>query len=59
MNIFKRYFNYIKTWRKHRDMIKQINQLTDEQLLDIGINRCDIDDLIWLDTDKQKSGIYK
>jgi hypothetical protein len=40
-------------------MIKQINQLTDEQLLDIGINRCDIDDLIWLDTDKQKSGIYK
>ena len=56
MNIFSRYFNYLKTWRKHRNVIKELNRLTDTELKDIGINRGDIDRLVWLDKDKQERG---
>ena len=52
MNIFKRFWNYINTWREHRDVIKQLNQLTDKQLDDIGFTRGDIDRIIWLERDK-------
>lgn len=53
MNIFKRYYNYLRTWRQHRQIIKQLNQLSDYELNDIGINRGDIDRLVWLEIDKQ------
>ena len=56
MNIFQRYLNYLKTWRRHREMVKQLNRLTDKQLCDIGINRHDIDVLVWLQEDKMKRG---
>jgi len=56
MTWFKRYWNYLKTWRKHRDTIKQLNKLTDRELQDIGITRGDVDDLIWLEEDKQEKG---
>ena len=52
MNIFKRYFNYLRTWRLHRDAIKQLNKMTNRELWDIGINRCDIDRMVWLEEDK-------
>lgn len=55
-NILVRYFNYLKTWRKHRNIIKDLNRLTDSQLKDIGINRNDIERLIWLEFDKLNSG---
>jgi uncharacterized protein YjiS (DUF1127 family) len=48
--------NYLATWREHREAIKQLNQLTNRELRDIGINRADIDRLVWLDEDKQKRG---
>jgi len=51
-NWIVRYLNYIKTWRIHRETIKQLNKLTDKDLADIGINRGDIDRLIWLEEDK-------
>jgi len=51
-NWIVRYLNYLRTWRMHRDTIKQLNRLTDKELSDIGINRGDIDRLIWLDEDK-------
>jgi len=51
-----RYFNFLKTWRKHRDAIKQLNQLSDKELRDIGITRVDIDRLIWLEEDKTLRG---
>ena len=51
---FKRYLNYLMTWRKHRQIIKELNQLTDKQLGDIGFTRGDIDDLIWLEEDKKQ-----
>jgi uncharacterized protein YjiS (DUF1127 family) len=56
MNWVKRYWNYLKTWRYHRAVIKELNKLTDRELRDIGINRCDIDRLVWLEEDKQKRG---
>lgn len=56
MNIFIRYWNYLKTWRKHRKTIKQLNTLSDRELEDIGINRNDISRLIWLDEDIKQRG---
>ena len=46
-----RYRKYLRTWRKHRETIKQLNQLTDKELNDIGISRTDIDRLVWLEED--------
>ena len=52
MSWFWRYMNYLATWRTHRIAIKQLNQLTDKELLDIGIARSDIDRMVWLKEDK-------
>ena len=56
MNLVWRYLNYLRTWRKHRDTIKSLNRLSDAELKDIGLNRADIDDLIWLKEDWQQRG---
>ena len=56
MTWFRRYVNYLATWRGHREAIKQLNQLTTRELNDIGINRSDIDRLVWLAADKQLRG---
>lgn len=56
MNILWRYYNYLKTWRKHRDTIKHLNKLSDHELEDIGLSRGDIDDMIWLEEDKENRG---
>lgn len=56
MSIFKRYWNYLNTWREHRETIKQLNRLTDAELSDIGISRSDIDRLVWLGEDKTMRG---
>ncbi len=56
MNIVRRYWLYLCSWRKHREAIKQLNRLTDRELADIGINRGDIDRIIWLEADKQDRG---
>lgn len=57
MNIFKRYYYYLRTWRQHRNVIKQLNELSDHELEDIGINRGDIDRLVWLELDKQRRAL--
>lgn len=57
MNIFKRYYYYLRTWRAHRQVIKQLNELTDHELDDIGIPRGDIDRLVWLELDKQRRAL--
>jgi uncharacterized protein YjiS (DUF1127 family) len=56
MTWFRRYWNYLVTWRLHRDTIKELNKLTDKELTDIGIRRGNIDRLIWLDIDKKQRG---
>jgi len=59
MTWFRRFINYIITWRKHRAVIKELNALTDKELADVGINRYDIDRLVWLEEDKKKRGNSK
>ena len=56
MNWITRYYKYLSTWRKHREVIKELNRLTDAELKDIGINRGDIDRLVWLQEDKENRG---
>ena len=56
MSWFRRYVNYLSLWRAHREAVKQLNKLSDKQLKDIGINRSDIDRLVWLDEDKTMRG---
>ena len=53
---FWRYVNYLATWREHRRVVKELNALSDKELKDIGINRGDIDRLVWLQEDKQRRG---
>ena len=56
MTWFWRYVNYLATWREHREAIKKLNRMTDRELRDIGMNRGDIDRLVWLPADKQERG---
>ena len=56
MSWIRRYWNFLATWREHRNAIKQLNMLTDRELNDIGMNRSDIDRLVWLDEDKDNRG---
>ena len=56
---FRRYFNYLVTWRKHRDTVKSLNLLDDKVLEDIGLTRYDIDHLIWQEEDKTLKGSRK
>ena len=56
MSWFWRYMNFLATWREHRRVIKELNSLTDKELNDIGINRSDIDRLVWLGEDKDARG---
>lgn len=48
--------NYLVTRAEHRKTIKILNQMTDAELMDIGISRCDINRMIWLDEDKTMKG---
>jgi uncharacterized protein YjiS (DUF1127 family) len=48
--------NYLATWREHRNAIKTLNKLSDKQLKDIGLNRGDIDRMVWLKEDKTMRG---
>ncbi len=59
MNWITRYYNYLNTWRLHRETIKQLNTMTDAALRDIGINRGDINRMIWLDEDMIQRGKKK
>jgi len=52
LNYVWRLTNYLTTRSEHRRTIKLLNTLTDHELNDIGINRCDINRMIWLDEDK-------
>ena len=56
MSWFWRYVNFLATWREHRKAVKILNTLTDRELKDIGLNRSDIDRLVWLQEDKDNRG---
>ena len=53
--MFMRFIRYVIDWRKTRSVIRELNMLTDRQLKDIGINRGEIDHLIYtLEHEEQK-----
>jgi uncharacterized protein YjiS (DUF1127 family) len=56
MNLLQRWWMYLQTRAEHRTTIKELNKLSDTQLADIGFTRGDIDNLIWLEEDKQQRG---
>ena len=56
MSWFWRYVNYLATWREHRNTIKVLNKLSNAELKDIGLNRSDIDRMVWLKEDKTMRG---
>ena len=43
-------------WSEHRKAIKILNTLSDKELKDIGLNRIDIDRMVWLEEDKKGRG---
>lgn len=54
-----RFVRYVIDWRKTRSVIRELNMLTDKQLRDIGINRGEIDHLIYTLNDEEKRGKRK
>ena len=55
-NIFVRFLRYSVLWSEHRKVVKILNTLTDRELKDIGLTRGEIDNMVWLETDKQQRG---
>lgn len=51
-----RLMNYLTTRSEHRKTIKTLNRLSDRELKDIGLNRSDIDRMVWLEEDKTMRG---
>ena len=54
--LFNRIMRYLQTRRQHRETIKHLNALSDAQLRDIGINRNDLNRLIWMPEDFANRG---
>jgi len=55
-NILVRFMRYCIMWSEHRKAIKILNTLSDRELKDIGLNRIDIDRMVWLEEDKKGRG---
>lgn len=55
-NLLVRFLRYSVMWSEHREAIKTLNRLSDKQLKDIGLNRTDIDRMVWLKEDKDSRG---
>jgi uncharacterized protein YjiS (DUF1127 family) len=35
----------INAWRRYREVVRELSQMTDNELSDIGISRCDIENV--------------
>ena len=46
-NIIVRFIRYVVDWRDTRSVIRELNKLSDKQLKDIGMNRGEIQNLIY------------
>jgi len=52
-----RFIRYVLDWRRTRAVIRELNMLTDKQLKDIGLNRGEIDHLVYtLEQEESKGG---
>ena len=36
----------IDAWLRHREAVRELSQFSDHELCDIGIRRCDIEDIV-------------
>ena len=55
-NIIVRFIRYVIDWRRTRAVIRELNKLTDRQLKDIGLDRNDVNCLIYRTTDELQRG---
>ena len=46
MNTFKMISEKFYAWRRYRDAVRELSQFSDHELCDIGIRRCDIEDIV-------------
>jgi len=46
MNTLKRISEKLNAWRRYRDAVRELSQFSDHELCDIGIRRCDIEDIV-------------
>ena len=49
-----RFIRYVIDWRKTRAVIRELNRLSDKQLKDIGMNRGEIEHLIYRLQEEEK-----
>ena len=54
-----RFVRYVIDWRKTRSVIRQLNMLSDKTLKDIGINRGEIDYLVYTLLQEEQKGSNK
>jgi len=54
--MFMRFVRYILDWRDTRAIIRELNTLSDRQLRDIGIDRSDVNSLIYTRRHKLQRG---
>jgi len=55
-NIVVRFMRYVIDWRRTRAVIRELNKLTDRQLRDIGLDRNDVNSLIYRTVDELQRG---
>jgi len=41
--------NFLRSWRRYNASLRELSQLGDRELADIGISRSDIPRLAWID----------
>jgi len=46
MNTLKKISEKLNAWCRHRDAVRELSQFSDHELCDIGIRRCDIEDIV-------------
>jgi len=46
MNTLKMISTKLNAWRRNREAVRELSQFSDHELSDIGIRRCDIEDIV-------------
>ncbi len=46
MKPFKTISAKLSAWRRYREAVRELSQFSDRELSDIGIRRCDIEDIV-------------
>jgi len=54
-----RFVRYVLDWRKTRSIIRDLNRLSDRELRDIGIDRSEIDHLVYTLAQEEQRGKKK